>query len=89
MASSSSCNVIGASEHNVKNKWIGALAFCSVGLPGKAFENNSWEKQHARMLQKMFSNLLWTEQKPQGILLCEVGTINDPITPKGQNNAGR
>ena len=84
MSSSSTSNVIGVSEHNAKNKWTGAFAFSNVGLPGSAFQGNNWQKKHAGNLQEIFSDLLMTNQKPQGILLCEVGNLSDPITPEGR-----
>ena len=84
MSSSSTSNVIGVSEHNAKNKWTGAFAFSNLGLPGAAFQGNNWRKKHAGKLREMFSNLLMTKQEPQGILLCEVGNLSDPITPEGR-----
>ena len=84
MSSSSTSNVIGASEHTAKNQWSGAITCSNVGLPRAAFLGRHWLKKHARQLLEIFSNLLLTEQKPQGILLCEVGNFSDPITPKGR-----
>jgi len=83
MSSPLTNNVIGASEHNVQNKWSGALAFSNIGLPGAAFQGANWEKKHAGKLRKLFSNLLMTKQQPQGIFPCEVGNLTDPITPEG------
>ena len=84
MSSSSTSNVIGALEHSAKNKWTSAFAFSNVGLPGAAFQGVNWQNKHAGKLRDLFSNLLMTKQKPQGILLCEVGNISDPITPEGR-----
>ena len=84
MSSSSTSNVIGVSEHNAKNKCTGAFAFSNIGLAGSAFQGNNWQKKHAGKLQEIFSDLLMTNQKPQGILLCEVGNLSDPITPEGR-----
>ena len=84
MSSSSTSNVIGASEHNAKNKWTSAFAFSNIGLPGAVFQGVNWQKKHAGKLREMFSNLLMTKQKPEGILLCEVGNISDPITSEGR-----
>ena len=80
MSSSSTSNVIGASKHNAKNTWTGAFAFSNIGLPGAAFRGKGWLKKHAGNLRELLSNLLMTEQKLQGILLCEVGNVSDPIT---------
>ena len=65
-------------------EWRGAFAFSNIGLAGQAFLGKSWETKHARKLRKIFAELLMTEQKPQGIFLCEVGNLKDPITPEGQ-----
>ena len=83
MSSSSSGNSIGASQHNARNEWNGAFSFSNIGLPGEAFEGGNW-KSHARKLREIFANLLTTKEKPQGILLCEVGNRSDPITPEGK-----
>jgi hypothetical protein len=84
MSSSSTSNVIGASEHNAPNEWSGAFAFSNIGLAGAAFLGASWQKKHAGKLRELFSNLLVTKQKPQGIFLCEVGNLSDPITSEGR-----
>ena len=84
MSSSSTSNVIGVSEHNAKNKCTGAFAFSNIGLAGSAFQGNNWQKKHAGNLREIFSALLRTNQKPQGILLCEVGNLSEPITPTGR-----
>ena len=73
-----------ASEHNVESTWNGALAFCNVGLPGDAFEGDTWRKRHERKLRDIFLKLFNMKQKPQGILLCEVGNFSDRIRPRGQ-----
>ena len=67
-----------------KKQWSGALAFSNIGLPGVAFVSDSWRKKHKAKLQALFSNLLMTEEKPQGILLCEVCNFSDPITHEGR-----
>ena len=84
MSSSLTSNVIGASEHNAKNKCTGAFAFSNIGMPGEAFEGVNWQKKHVGKLRVIFSSLLRTKEKPQGILLCEVGNLSDPITPEGR-----
>ena len=80
---SSASTVNGASAHNERNEWNGAFAFTNIGLAGKAFEGDAWRK-HARKLRQIFLNLLTTKEKPQGILLCEVGNRSEPITRKGK-----
>ena len=77
---------IGASEHNATNKWTSAVACSNLGLPGAAFEGGLWHKKHVGKLRELFSNLLMTNEKPQGILLCEVGSLSDLITPEGRFN---
>ena len=84
MSSSSTSNVIGVSEHNAKNNWDGAFAFSNAGMAGAAFEGPKWQKKHAGKLGEIFSNLLMTKQKPQAILLNEVGNLTDPITTEGR-----
>ena len=84
MSSSLTSNVIGASEHNAQNELSGAFAFSNIGLSGAAFQGANWEKKHAGKLRKLFSNLLMTKQQPQGIFLCEVGNLSDPITKVGR-----
>ena len=79
MSSASSSNAVGASDHKAKNEWNGAFSFSNIGLPGAAFEKAKWKK-HELKLREIFSNLLMAKQRPQGILLCEVGNRSDPVT---------
>ena len=73
-----------SSTSNAKNKWNGALAFSNIGLAGAGFLGPNWQRKHAGNLLEIFSNLLMTKQKPQAILLNEVGNLSDPITPEGK-----
>ena len=81
MSSSSSSNVIGASEHNASTDWSGSFAFSNIGLAGVAFQGANWHKKHAVKLREVFSKLL---RDCHGIFLCEVGNLSDPITKVGR-----
>ena len=83
---SSASNVIGASKHNGRNEWNGAFAFTNIGLPGAAFEGKEWNKRTPvkTKLKAIFSELLMTKERPQGIFLCEVGNRDDPISLGGK-----
>ena len=85
-ARSSGCNYdFGASEHNAKDEWTCALAFTNIGLAGSAFTGNLWSKKHQPALRELFTQLLKADERPQGLLLCEVGNLSDPITAEGQS----
>ena len=81
MSSSSSSNVIRASEHNSSKDWSGSFAFSNIGLAGVAFQGANWHKKHAVKLREVFSKLL---RDCHGIFLCEVGNLSDPITKVGR-----
>ena len=83
--SSNSNYDLGASEHYAKDQWIGAIAFSNLGLPGSAFTGNKWSKVHKPALLELFIQLLVAEERPQGLLLCEVGNLSDLITPEGRS----
>ena len=75
---------IGVSKHDEKFEWSCALAFSNIGLAGKAFVGRQWFKQHDGRLEEIFTNLLTAKEKPQGILLCEVGNFTEPIPELGR-----
>ena len=75
---------LGASEHNAKDEWTGALAFTNLNLPGSAFTGEKWYETHEPALLDLFTQLLKAEERPQGLLLCEVGNLSDLITAEGK-----
>ena len=76
--------IYGASEHNAKDEWTGALAFTNIGLAGSAFTGQKWLKTHYPALLNLFTLLLKAKERPQGLLLCEVGNLSDVISPEGK-----
>ena len=75
---------IGASEHKATNVWTGALAFTNIGLAGSAFSGSQWLSKHQHVLLGLFTELLNADERPQGLLLCEVGNLSDLITAEGK-----
>ena len=48
-----------------------------------AFNGNQW-KRHRRRLLRLFTELMSSEQKPLGLLLCEVGNMEDLMDEDGR-----
>ena len=60
--SSNSNYDLGASEHDAKDEWTGALAFTKLNLAGSAFTGNKWYKTHEPALLDLFTQLLKAEE---------------------------
>ena len=74
----------GAAEHVAKKcEWRVGLAYTNIGLPGKAFEGKDWPK-HRRTLWELFTNLLKEEGPIVGLLLNEVGNLDDLLSKEGK-----
>ena len=76
---------LGALEHNAGDEWTGALAFTNICLTGSAFTSNKWYKKHNPRLLDLFTRLLMADERPQGLLLSEVGNIRESITAEGKS----
>ena len=72
----------GATEHRAE-RWQGALASANIGLPGNTFTGQKWISTHAPQLHRQCIELLGMPDV-LGLCLCEVGSIDEPITAEGK-----
>ena len=75
-------DISGATGHRA-DRWLGALATANIGLAGSAFTGAKWQNKHKPQLSRQFHELL-SMPGVQGLCLCEVGNISDPITADGK-----
>ena len=70
-------------EDVVATKWSASVAIANLGLSGEAIMGKKWDKEHRPQLLRQFIGMLdYGEGKVCGICLCEVGNMDDPLTPE-------
>jgi len=79
----------GAKEHTLESVWRGALAYSNIGLPGAGFSGPHWDKKHKPVLLELFTKLLSSEEPVLGLLLCEVGNMDDLLDAEGKKRLER
>ena len=82
--SSASNDPSGAAEHTSTSEWRAALAYSNLGLAGAAFTGKDWKKKHTNALLQLFTELMLSEQRVLGLLLCEVGNMSDLLAAEGK-----
>jgi hypothetical protein len=84
-ARSSGCNDrSGATEHTLQSEWGGAFAYSNLGLPGAGFSGPHWANKHRPVLLKLFTELMSSDYPVLGLLLCEVGNLDDLLDATGK-----
>ena len=79
----------GATEHTLQSEWRGALVYSNLGSPGAGFSGPHWGRKHRPVLLELFTKLLSSEKPVLGLLLCEVGNVDDLCNDNGKKRLER